>query len=868
MDDLVDEMRRERAVKLLVPLFFLSGLTALVYQNIWARELHRVFGTSQFAIATVLAAFMAGLACGGFLMAKYADRVRKPLLVYGVLEIIIGVYALVFPLLLDATTPLYLGFYAATDPTPLAFGVFQFVVLSVLLVIPTTCMGATLPLLGRFVTTRLGAAGDRIGLLYGVNTFGAVVGILLAGFVLLPGIGLWATTLSAAAANVLLGTAALGLSRYQKEGGSAPRVLRDLDDLDGASSLIPTLAVAALTGFAALIYEVAWFRLMGLILGASTYAFSVMLLAFLTGIAAGGWLGGKASDKSLQILGPGGPLKVLALLQVGIALLTYVMMFLYEDLPSLFLQMFKAYGGDTPALWPMKVLLAGLVMTPPALLMGASFPFMVRAVVGQEGSELGKPVGQVYGANTLGAIAGAFAGGFILLPMFNVVGTVQFAGAANLVAFVVALAAAAHADKRPWAIPLAGGTLLAGLLGVFGVLKPPPWDPLLMTSGVYKYASDISGTSHEALVAFAVEDYDLLYYDEGLSTVVTVAQSKVSGNIWLANNGKVDASTTVDMPTQVLVSHLPFLFAEDPTDVIVVGLASGITLGSVTLYPEPETIEIVELEPSIVTASHFFDDYNHRPLSDPRVELFTNDARNHLLLAPEGSYDVVVSEPSNPWLTGVSNLFTREFFEMGKARLAPGGIWSQWVQLYGMDPDDLQSLLGTFASVFPHVALFATIEDADLVMIGSESPLDLQVEDAQRLLDLHPAVAAELAQIGVEDAYDILTYYQFGDAEIAELTQGVELNTDDNMRVEYSAPRNLHRETSEANFLLLLPKSRAVEIEGVEQNVELAKAYAGREEWVRALVCIQRALDLEPNHTEANVLSLAYEKRLREELGE
>ena len=211
---MVDALRRDRAVRLLVPLFFVSGLTALIYQSIWARQLQLVFGTSQFAIATVLSAFMAGLAAGGFLMARYADRLKKPLLTYGVLEIIIGAYAAVFPLLLKLATPIYLSFGATTD-SPVAFGVFQFLVVSLLLLVPTTCMGATLPLLGRFVTTRLGSAGDRIGLMYGVNTAGAVVGILIAGFWLLPAAGLLLTTGIAAVANLALGVAAIALSRWQ-----------------------------------------------------------------------------------------------------------------------------------------------------------------------------------------------------------------------------------------------------------------------------------------------------------------------------------------------------------------------------------------------------------------------------------------------------------------------------------------------------------------------------------------------------------------------------------------------------------------------------------------------------------------------------
>ncbi|MCB9761897.1 MAG: fused MFS/spermidine synthase [Alphaproteobacteria bacterium] len=866
MDEL-QAYRREQAVRALVPLFFVSGATALVYQNIWARQLQLVFGTSQFAIATVLSAFMAGLAMGGFVMARYADRLTRPLRTYGLIEIGIGAYALIFPTLLDAATPLYLSFHRAFDPGPVSFGLFQFVLLGVLLLLPTTGMGATLPLLGRFVTTRVGAAGGRIGLLYGVNTFGAVLGIWLAGFFLLPGLGLWKTTLLAALGNLLLGVGALTLSRQAEEGDQAPEVERDIAAPPGGG-MQPVLIVAALTGFAALIYEVAWFRLMGLVLGASTYAFSVMLLAFLTGIAGGGWAGGPLADRVLRRFGPGGPLAGLAWLQVGIATLTYAMMHLYEQLPYWFVAVYSVVEGAEGLLWPAKVGLAALVMTPPALLMGASFPFLVRAAVRGDDDALGRPVGRVYGANTLGSIFGAFAGGFLLLPVLNVVGTVRVAGGANLaaalVAYTGAMVAAGGVKRGRQALAVAGAVGAVLLSAAF----PPPWNPLLMTAGMYKYVSSVGDRSREGIYRFAVEEYMLLFYDEGLSTVVTVAQSRESGNIWLANNGKVDASTTVDMPTQVLVTHLPFLFVEDPEDTLVVGLASGITLGALTLHPEPDRIDVVELEPSIVQASHFFDDHNHRPLSDPRVTLYANDGRNHLVLTEPETYDLVVSEPSNPWLTGVSNLFTHEFFQMGKSRLKPGGVWSQWVQLYGMNPDDLRSLLRTFADVYPHVALFATIEDADLVLIGSDAPLTFTPEAAERLLTTVPAVRDELAQIDVTEPYDLLTYYQFGRDEILELVEDIDLNTDDNMRVEFSAPRNLHRETSSDNFLLLLPKSRAVELEGVDENIALARAYARREEWVRALICLKRVTDMQPQHVEARMLTLEYGRALKAKLEE
>jgi spermidine synthase len=626
--------RRARALPILLFLFFLSGATSLVYQTLWARRLHLVFGTTQFAVATVLAAFMGGLALGGFWMARRADSVERPCRLYGFLELGIGAYALAFPWLLEATTPLSLQFYRSTSPGPVAFGVWQLVVVGALLVVPTACMGATLPLLARFVSTHMGRVGQKIGVLYGVNTLGAVFGVWLGGFILLPHLGLAHTNLVAAAANGLLGAAALILSRATDEGGSPPTV-------EGASEHVAPqralLGIAALSGAAALIYELAWFRLMCLILGGSTYAFSTMLLAFLVGIALGGWAGGHPADLALRRWGRAGPMACLVGVQLAIGISTAALLWVYPELPYLFV---KLYDPGAPAhglSWARQIWLAVGVMTLPAVFMGATFPLLVRASVSRDA--LGRAVGRIYGANTLGSLAGAVLAGFVLLPTLHILGSVQVGVALNGLAACIAAVVLwkwGAISRRVAAIGLAAAVGMGVLLA-----NPPPWNPLWMTAGTYKYVSEISDLSRKGVESFAVEDYELLYYDEGFSTVVTVARSLESGNIWLANNGKVEASTTVDMLTQVLVGHLPFLFREDAGKALLIGLASGITAGSLALHEGLESIEVVELEPSIVEASHAFDDFNHRPLEDPRVQLVLADGRNHLLFSEPGTYDLI-----------------------------------------------------------------------------------------------------------------------------------------------------------------------------------------------------------------------------------
>jgi spermidine synthase len=870
-------------MRFLVPLFFVSGAAGLVYESIWSRELHRIFGTSQFAIATVLAAFMTGLALGGALGGRLAPGVQRPLRTYAALEAMIGVFALGFPAILTAVEPAYLGFFRAFEPGVVAFGTFQFLVLGVVLLLPTAAMGATLPLLVRLVEDREG--GRAAGTLYAVNTAGAVVGTWLAGFYLLPDLGVWATTQATATVNLALAGIAFFVD------------LKGRVSVPVAAASAPTgsagpdrrwLWVAGLAGFAALGLEVAWFRLLALILGASTYAFSVMLLAFLVGIAAGGEVGGPVADRLAArgrlYLGVFGA-------QLAVALLTWLVMWWWGDLPLTFVHLYYSLPPLAEALdprhataiagqllWPAKCLLAAALMAPPAFFMGATFPLLVRAA---RGRDLSAAVGRVYAANTVGALLGAFLAGFVLLPGLHIRGTVLLCIAVNVVAAAVAVLGAPE-RARAWR-PLA----VAGAVLLLTSTVHPRWDPMMMTTGIYKYVDNLDPGATEADIRRQMIDrYELLYYAEGLSSVVTVARNHQTGNVWLANNGKIDASSTTDMPTQLLVSHLPFLFTGDEArSAVVIGLASGITLGAATLHPELERIDVVEIEPSIREATEFFRHVNHDALYDPRVRLIANDGRNQLLLTPPGTYDVIICEPSNPWLSGVSNLFTLEFFEMGRTRLAPGGVWAQWLQMYGMDGRDLKAVMRTFATAFPYAHTFATIEDADLVMIGSERPLQLDRATAAALLTRTPALHDDFERVELHDEWSLLSTWLFSRDQMLGFSEThrerivddlrpddvqlgpavpVPLNTDDNMLVEFSAPRNLHRETSTTNFLELRG-AQGVPVfatDGPDELVELGFAYRERDQLPRALMALKAALGVAPERDDIATLFADWQAEL------
>ena len=866
------------SIKVLIIIFLTSGATSLVYETIWARELQLVFGTSQLAISTVLAAFMAGLAIGGFVAAHWAEKVARPVFVYGLLEAFIGCYALIFPILLKLCTPIYLSFWSAYEPDPTTFGAFQFVLLGILLLPPTICMGATLPLLTRFVTIQTTEAGFQVGRLYGANTLGAVLGTGLAGFWLLPTLGLFTTTIGTATMNGVLALGAFALQRSfdatnnNLHSTATPVTVTATAIEKTNTSILPTsgkfrllMLIAALSGFASLVYEIAWFRLMTLLLGASTYSFSIMLISFLLGIGIGGWAGGRVSDRIFSRRGLPGVIIALTWIQAGIAILAWLAMYAYSELPFIFVWLYDQLAATGHWFLLAKLAMGMALMTPAAVLMGASFAFLVRAGAG-EPQALSRPVGLLYGANTVGAIAGAVLGALFLLPVLSVKGAILVAATVNLLAAITAAAIYLKSNvvvnRQRWARYGLASLILIG----FAYWKPPPWNPLLMTAGMYNYVSNLKDRSRAGVLAFAVDPFDLLFYKEGISSVVTVAKERKSGEIWLSNNGKIDASSVTDLNTQVFLAHIPFVYQPDAEHVLLIGLASGISAGSITLHSEPEHIDIVEIEPATEIASHYFDAYNHKPLSDPRVNLIINDARNHLLRTADENYDLVVSEPSNPWLTGVSNLFTHEFFQLGKRKMKPGGVWAQWIQTYDLSPNELRSLLATFADVYSNVRLFR-VDSADLVVIGSDSPLPLNSSHIDKAIGRSKEVIADLNAIGINNSLDIISLHQFALETLLQFTKGAIINTDDNMHIEYAAPLSLYDKTMGTNSQLLdnIAEVATEATSGANRYMSLLEGYITHDITPRrSLLLAKFMLQQDPDNRELQAIHKALLKKIKQ----
>lgn len=744
-------------------------------------------------MSTILAAFMAGLGAGALVFGRLVDRGSHPLRTYALLELGIAASAFALPLALPGLVPIYR--FVAQEYHP-ALALLRFVLVFLFLLLPTLFMGGTLPALVRYFESRERGLGRRAGHLYGLNTLGAVLGAAAAGFALLPWLGLRNTTTVAATLNFGIGVFALALSRREAVASPTRESAAPTNGAGRPRAREAGLIVAfALSGFVALLSEVAWTRALTTVLGSSTYAFTIMVVTFLVGLAGGSLVMARLLVRVHDLLW------TLALLEAAIALASLAAVRLFTELPLLYLYLFRAFSGAVALSVAGQFALVSLVLLGPALLMGAVFPVIVE-LLGARRRGTGQQVGLAYAANTAGAVMGALLGGFVLVPQIGIAGTLTF-GIALSLALALGVLIASRKHWR-WA------SVTAALIVSLPVLAPR-WEPMAMASGVYKEAPLYLSLYPNPRDVFTrlLPQFRLHYYREGPTATVTVTERpslEDHRHLALAIDGKVDASTAGDMPTQVLSGHVPLLIHQRPDRVLVIGLASGVTVGAVTRHPVRE-VTAVEIEPAVVEASRLFDAFNHRPLDDPRIRLVVEDARNYLLLS-RGRYDVIISEPSNPWMSGPAKLFTRELFLLGRERLAAGGLFVQWLQLYGMTGDSLKTLVRTFQSVFPRVLIFQPA-GGDLLLVGSIDPVRVPVPRVRERMSA-PAVAVDLGRVGVRDVFDLLSRFRLGDAEARTHAGHGPLNTDDNALIEFSAPWQVHLETASENATALARSGRGI----------------------------------------------------------
>lgn len=772
-------------------IFAASGAAALIYEVTWTRLLTLQLGHGIAAASTVLAAFMGGLAIGSAAGGRLGTRLTPAAALrwYAGLELAIAALAIVLPFELAALDPLLAAAYADGSGGT-TFALLRFITSLLLLALPAAAMGATFPVASRWFVQSAGAAARDAGTLYAANTIGAAIGALTAGFVLLPFMGLYGATAMAVVLNVAAAGGAYLLSNRELPAPAAvasvnPARRRKAAATGAPGRMAPSLTVAALalgmSGFASLTLQVIWTRLLALILGPTTYAFSIIVSVFITGLAVGAALSARVAARVRQpIIG----LSVCLALSVGLAAASASLV--DRGLLSI-AEVVSRPDVQFSDVLLRQAALALALLAPMTIAFGAAFPFAVAAATRRD-ETVASDLGVIYAVNTTGAIAGALLAGFVFIPAAGLHGSLR----------IVTVLGAVGALALLWLGRTTGRARVAAAAVALSVLALgwwlPEWDRMLLSSGAYKYAAALQGPD----VRTSLTAGELLYYREGASATVAVRRS--AGTTSMAIDGKVDASNGGDMLTQRLLAHVPMLLHDDPKRVAIIGLGSGVTLGSALAHPTVERADVLEISSAVVEASRFFETENRGAIKDPRTRLIIGDGRTHLALSRE-QYDVIVSEPSNPWMAGIASLFTREFFEAAKARLRPGGVLCQWAHTYDISTGDLQSIVATFLSVFPEGTLWL-VGDGDVLLIGSNEPMGPKLERTHTTWH-RPGVSADLESVNVTSPNHILSQYISGGTDLAGWAGNAAIQSDNRAALEFSGPQSIFGPSEADNARLL-----------------------------------------------------------------
>ncbi len=745
-----------RFLPVMLVLFAGSGCSALIYEIVWYQLLQLVIGSTAISLGVLLATFMGGLCVGSLMLPRIAAaRQKHPLVVYAAIEAGIAICGV----LVLFGMPLVDGIYTAAVGHGMPSILFRAIICAVCLMPPTFLMGASLPAIARWVeATPRGVSW--LGLLYGGNTAGAVFGCLLAGFYLLRVFDLATATFVAVFINLVVAFASYQMAKRLPEHSTDEKAV-----VSGGPRFWPVYIAIGLSGATALGAEVIWTRLMGLLLGATVYTFSIILAVFLVGIGVGS-AAGSALSRTLK---PRAAIGICQLLLAGAVAWTAYM--ISQSVPW----------------WPVNPLLnqnpwftfqvdmvrSLWAILPATLLWGASFPLALAAA--SRGDEPGNLVGGIYAANTGGAILGALTFSMILVPAI---------GTANCERVLIALAVlSALVVLVPYLWSTRAKVAWVGLLAcvvaaVYLISDVTPVPPLLIAYGRRIMTSQNSSK--------------ILYTGEGINSSIAISQWS-DGAIQFHVSGKVEASTEpYDMRLQRMLGHLPALVHKDPKSVLIVGFGAGVTAGSFVTHPTMSRIVICEMEPLIPpTATKYFAKENYNVMNDPRTQIYYDDAR-HFVLTTREKFDIITSDPIHPWVKGSATLYSKEYFELVKEHLNPGGVVTQWVPLYESDLDTVKSEVATFFDVFPNGTVWANELNGggyDVFLMGENEPSKINLDTMEQKLESpqYMRVAQSLRDVGFNSIYDLLATYAGQDQDLKPWLRDAEINRDGNLRLQYLA---------------------------------------------------------------------------------
>ena len=782
-------MKQSSRIQLIVLiLFFFSGASALIYEVVWQRMLILVFASTTFATTTILASFMGGLALGSFYFGRLADKYKEPLKLYAYMEAGIGIFAILFPFIISGITIIYVSIYQQFHLTSYLFNLLKFALVFLVLIIPSFLMGGTLPVISKLFVTKFNQLGRGIGSLYGSNTFGAVTGTFFAGFFLIIMLGVKETSYLAAAANILIAGVALGLNRFllPTDSGNGRDLQQEVKRRRGkeigeiARHIYPkyvlriVLLVYALSGFCALAYQVLWTRVLLFFLGSTTYAFTIMLTTFLFGLALGSFLIGRFIDKGKNLL------NWLALIEVLIGVFSILTLWEFSKLGDLLGSVYQGEGWQ--GFVAARYLGSFLIMFIPTLLMGMAFP-LVSKIYTQSREKLGSYLGNVYSANTLGAVIGAFATGFIVIPWLGITNGIILIATINLVLGVIMLVTNPFMRLRLKQVALAG---IAAIIAI-SILVIPPDKPLTLYSSVF---ADLEGSG------------EILFYREGVEATLSVHvvpdlyDNQVYKLLEIDGAAVAGTSSTLRL-SQKLQGHLPILLykastGKNPDNVFLLGVASGESSYATTRH-EIGRLDAVEILADEVDAIPYFEEINGDILNQPKFNLIISDARNYLL-ATEEVYDVIESDSIHPLRS--QNLFTMEYFESVKKRLSDDGLVSLWLPLYSTSEANLKILLGTFQSAFPYVTVWYSTNypTRHALLIGTRTKLKIDFKLLQQELE-KPEIKNSLAEVGLDDIFTLLDGFITDERKLGEYVKDALINTDNHPYLAFYTPQQKLRDS-------------------------------------------------------------------------
>jgi spermidine synthase len=762
----------ERWLPALLVLFVGSGCAALVYEVVWFQLLQLSIGSSAVSLGVLLGIYMGGMCLGSLLLPRYLNPTAHPLRVYAVLELGIGLFGVIVLYAVPFLGSLYTS-VAGSGPTSL---ILRALVAGVCLIPPTLLMGATLPAIARWVeTTPRGVSW--LGFFYGGNLAGAVTGSLLAGYYLLREFDMPTATFVAVAINVVVAVLAFGVARFTPRtiitSDSGTRASRPLGGTTTETRLV--YVTIALSGLTALGSEVVWTRLLSLIFGATAYTFSLILAVFLVGLGIGSSVGAAIAKSSTH------PRSALGWCQVALCVtLAWAAYATGSSLP---------YWPINPSIstslvynFQLDLMRAIWVMLPGAILWGASFPLALAAVA-QPGQDSARLVGGVYAANTVGAIVGALV---TALGMVGVVGsqiTQQVLIGVSALSGLLMLGAASEGGGFRASVPaLVRVVVVAAAAGLLARVVPP-LPGLLVAYGRYS--------------ATWIGQNEIIYVGEGVTASVAVSRTP-SGTLNYHNAGKVQASSEPqDMRLQRMLGHITTLVPKNPAKVLVIGCGAGVTAGAVSVDPMVKDQTIAEIEPLVPrVVSTYFAAHNFNVVANPKVKVHLDDARHYLLTTNE-KFDAITSDPLDPWVKGAATLYTREFFEVVKSHLNPGGVVTLFVQLYESTEAAAKSEVATFLEAFPNGAVFANTVNGqgyDLVLFGQLENERIDVDAVQARLDdpANAAISQSLREIGINSAVELFGTYAGRRGDMANWLRDAQINTDSNLKLQYLAGLGLN----------------------------------------------------------------------------